>query len=210
MTVLKETGISRYIGLAGDTKPTGVPVGSTFLEYDTDALFVTHDGTNWVQVDKLVRSAQLPTALAAGGGLKVEGVAGGVSLPVTAAQGAAGAAAWPVAESPVAAAAADVHAPAANTAAVVTYAAAAALKHVITGIAWSYVGGIPTGGNLKVEDVAGTTVFTLDIDESGAGVIVFPKPKKAAAVNTAMIITLAAGGAGVTGKVAILNHFTEA
>ena len=115
-----------------------------------------------------------------------------------------------VTEKAVAAAAADVHAPAANTAAIVTYAAVAAVKHCVSGIAWSYVGGIPTGGNLKIEDVSGTTVFTLDIDEGGPGVIVFPKPKKAAAVNTALIVTLAAGGAGITGKVSVLNHWTEA
>jgi len=112
-------------------------------------------------------------------------------------------------EAPVVAAAADVHAPAVNTAAIVTYSATANVKHCITGITWSYIGGIPTGGNLKVEDVSGTIVFTMDIDEGGPGVIIFPKPKKAAAVNTAMIITLAAGGAGITGKVNILNHWTE-
>mgnify|MGYP001616828706 FL=1 len=116
----------------------------------------------------------------------------------------------PVDEGPIACASADVHAPAAATAAVVTYAAVASVKHVITGIAWSYVGGIPSGGNLKVEDVSGTTVFTMDISDQGAGFIIFPKPKKAAAVNTAMIITLASGGAGVTGKVSVVNHWTEA
>jgi MYXO-CTERM domain-containing protein len=46
----------------------------------------------------------------------------------------------------VACASADVNAPAANTAAVVTYAADATHKHAITGIAWSYAGGIPVGG----------------------------------------------------------------
>jgi hypothetical protein len=34
--------------LAADTKPTTVPIGSTFLEYDTNILFITYDGTNWV------------------------------------------------------------------------------------------------------------------------------------------------------------------
>lgn len=139
-------------------------------------------------------SHQLPTALAAGGGLQVEGVAGGVAQPI--------------AESPVAAAAADVHAPAANTAAVVTYAATPDLKHVVTGIVWSYAGGIPTGGNLQITD-DGAVVFSMDIDESGPGVVVFPKPKKAAAVNKAMVVTLSAGGAGVTGKVSVLNHWVE-
>lgn len=55
MAVTKETSIHRYIGLAGDTRPTGVPAGSTYLAYDTDALEITYDGTNWVQVDKLVK-----------------------------------------------------------------------------------------------------------------------------------------------------------
>jgi len=48
MTVTLQTTINRYIGLAADTKPTGVPVGSEFLAYDTGAIYVTHDGTNWV------------------------------------------------------------------------------------------------------------------------------------------------------------------
>ena len=107
-------------------------------------------------------------------------------------------------------AAADIHAPAVNTAAVVTYAAVAGKKHVISGIAWSYAGADPVGGNLKVEDVSGTTVFTMDITSEGAGFMVFPQPKASAAVNTAMIITLAAGGASVSGKVSIVNHFVEA
>lgn len=115
-----------------------------------------------------------------------------------------------IAITPVEAAAADVHEPAANTAAVVTYAASAGVKHVITGVDWSYHGGIPTDGNLLIEDVSGTTVYSTDIHEEGPGDVIFPKPKKAAAVNTAMIITLAAGGAGVTGKVSVLNHWTEA
>lgn len=52
-----------FIGLAGDTKPTvashdGLPtptVGSKFLEYDTDIISITYDGTTWVVVDLLVR-----------------------------------------------------------------------------------------------------------------------------------------------------------
>ena len=107
-------------------------------------------------------------------------------------------------------AAADVNAPAVNTAAVVTYAASASLKHVITGVAWSYAGGTPTGGNLKIEDVSGTTVFSIDITDQGAGFFTFPRPNVSAVVNTAMIITLAAGGAGVTGKISVINHWTEA
>ena len=115
----------------------------------------------------------------------------------------------PVSQTRVVAAAADVNAPAVNTAAIVTYVADATKKHVITGVAWSYIGGIPVGGNLKIEDVAGTVVFSVDIDKPGPGSFEFPRPKIGAAANTAMIITLAAGGAGVTGKISIENHWLE-
>ena len=48
MAVKKIATIQRYIGLAADTKPTGVPSGSTFLEYDTGLLYITYDnGVNW-------------------------------------------------------------------------------------------------------------------------------------------------------------------
>lgn len=104
-------------------------------------------------------------------------------------------------------AAADVHAPAANTAAVVTYAAAGAgISHVIAGVAWSY-NAAPTGGNLKIEDVSGTTILTLDITAAGPGFIPFPVPLKGDA-NAALIVTLAAGGASATGKVSVLGHWT--
>ena len=115
----------------------------------------------------------------------------------------------PVSQTRVVCAIADVHAPAANTAAIVTYAADATKKHVITGVAWSYAGGTPVGGNLKIEDVVGTVIFTVDIDKSGPGGFEFPRPKIGAAANTAMVVTLAAGGAGVTGKVSVENHWLE-
>jgi hypothetical protein len=38
-----------YIGNSGDTKPTGVPVGSRCYELDTGIDYITKDGTNWVQ-----------------------------------------------------------------------------------------------------------------------------------------------------------------
>lgn len=109
---------------------------------------------------------------------------------------------------PRAAAAANVHVPSSNTAAVITYAAAGAgISHVISGIAWSY-SGAPTAGNLKVEDGSGTTVFSVDITAAGPGFIPFSTPLKGTA-NTAMIITLAAGGSGVSGKVNALGKWTE-
>jgi hypothetical protein len=52
MTVAYETRIKRFIGLSTDTKPTAalgdVPDGSYFWCYDTNILWKTYDGTNWV------------------------------------------------------------------------------------------------------------------------------------------------------------------
>ena len=47
MTVTLTRVIQRFIGLSTDTKPTDVPIGSTFWEYNTRRLFETGDGTNW-------------------------------------------------------------------------------------------------------------------------------------------------------------------
>lgn len=105
----------------------------------------------------------------------------------------------------VSASTSDVHAPVANTDAVVTYAAIADRRHAITGVAWSYAGDDPAGGNLKIEDGANNVVFTMDITSEGAGFITFPC-RKVGTKNTAMIITLAAGGGSVSGKVSVLNH----
>jgi hypothetical protein len=99
----------------------------------------------------------------------------------------------------------DVHAPASNTAAVVTYAATSAGRHALTAIAWSY-SAAPTGGNLKIEDGSGTVIFSMDITAAGANSIDFPLPK-CGRLNTAMIVTLAAGGSGITGKVNVINHY---
>lgn len=40
----------RYYGLSTDTKPTGVPIGSRFIETNTGKVFETADGTNWFQL----------------------------------------------------------------------------------------------------------------------------------------------------------------
>lgn len=102
----------------------------------------------------------------------------------------------------------NVHAPAANTAAVVTYAAGGAgVAHTISGVAWSY-NADPTAGNLKIEDGSGTTVFSVDITSKGPGFFLFPEPLRGSA-NTALIITLAAGGASCTGKVNGLGKRVE-
>lgn len=49
MTVKKEQAIQRFICASADTKPTGVAIGSTTLEYDTSDTYITYDGTNWVK-----------------------------------------------------------------------------------------------------------------------------------------------------------------
>jgi hypothetical protein len=102
---------------------------------------------------------------------------------------------------------ADIHVPAVNTAAVVTYGATPGLRHCLTGVGYSYSNGIPTGGRLTITD-AGNTVFDIDIVEEGAGAILFPKPKRCTS-GSAAVVTLAAGGAGIQGKVNVINHWYE-
>ena len=121
-------------------------------------------------------------------------VSASAPLPVTLISGALNAAAT------VPSIAADNHAPADNTAAVVTYAAVAAKKHYIYGIYWAYDSDLTVVGTVKVEDVSGTTVFgPLPITASGPGFLPFDPPIVSSAVNTAMIVTLATGGAAVQG-----------
>ena len=52
VTQLRNT---HYEGLSTDAKPTGVIGGSTFIETDTRALFISYDGTEWVVADERVR-----------------------------------------------------------------------------------------------------------------------------------------------------------
>ena len=118
-----------------------------------------------------------------------------------------GAAVKSIRPSSVVAAAEDFHAPVAATAAVVTYAADPNAAHIISGIAWSY-SAAPTGGNLKIENGSGVTVFTMDITAAGPGYIYF-EPAKKGGLNTAMIVTLASGAGAVVGKVSVINHWTE-
>lgn len=101
----------------------------------------------------------------------------------------------------------NVHAPAADTAAVITKSAPTGTNvNVLGGVFWSYDAD-PTGGNLKIENGSGTTVFSIDITTGGAGFFPFDPPMKGD-VETALIITLAAGGGAVSGKVSV-NAWTE-
>lgn len=99
------------------------------------------------------------------------------------------------------------HAPAANTAAVVTVTADANHSHILKQIFLSY-SGTPTGGSIKIEDGAGNTVWgPFAVTTSGIQVIIIDPPL-AGTRNTALVVTLAAGGVGVSGVLA-LNAYTE-
>lgn len=102
---------------------------------------------------------------------------------------------------------ADVHAPASNTAAVITYAApGAGFRHVLSGVAWSYDAD-PTAGSLTITD-GGNTIFKIAVTNKGPGFIPFDPPKMAGD-NAALVITLAAGGSGITGVVNALGHWVS-
>ncbi|MDO8704072.1 MAG: hypothetical protein Q7J84_03920 [Sulfuricaulis sp.] len=57
MTVKLETTIQRFIGDTADSKPTGVRVGSTYLDRQTSILYTTYDGTNWVAKSTIAKLA---------------------------------------------------------------------------------------------------------------------------------------------------------
>jgi len=55
----------KFIGASTDDKPSGaeVPLGSTFFEHDTHAMYITYDdGTNWVLKDQTGEVKTSPTA----------------------------------------------------------------------------------------------------------------------------------------------------
>lgn len=59
MTVYKlALGTHKYIGASTDDKPTSVPIGSTFFEYDTGDLYICYDGTNWAVKDNTTVSSE--------------------------------------------------------------------------------------------------------------------------------------------------------
>lgn len=98
------------------------------------------------------------------------------------------------------AAAGDTVVGAAGAAAVITYAAVPGRCHTVLGVQWSYSAAPGAGSGLKIEDVAGNIVFQVDITAAGPGSVLFARPKKGAAVNTVMIVTLIGPGTTVVGK----------
>jgi hypothetical protein len=94
----------------------------------------------------------------------------------------------------------DIAEPSSNTAAVVTYAAAPGKLHSLLQIFASLDGDPSAGVNLKVEDGSGNKIFSQDIIAKGVYSFTAAKPWLAKLPNVAMIITLAAAGSGITGK----------
>lgn len=96
-----------------------------------------------------------------------------------------------------------IHAPAANTAAIITLAATTGKQHMVLGVQWSYSVS-PTGGRLTIVD-GSTTIVDLDISGSGPGGFSFSLP---GTTNTAMVITLASGTGSCVGKLSA-QYVTE-
>lgn len=90
--------------------------------------------------------------------------------------------------------------PDANEAAVVVLDADAI--HVIDQVVFSYSGGVPAGG-LTITD--GTQTLAIDIVGGGPGALYLPEGF-AGSRGAAVTVTLAAGGAGITGKLNVQHH----
>lgn len=89
----------------------------------------------------------------------------------------------------------------ANAAASITIAADAFIERSIINISYSY-SAAPTGGSIKVEDGSGTTIAFWYIIAGGPGHIPFPAGLHGT-LNNALIVTIAAGGAGVIGTLLV-------
>lgn len=82
-----------------------------------------------------------------------------------------------------------IHVPGSNAAAIITLAAVAGQRNIVEAIQWSY-SAAPTNGRLTVVDGV-TTVLDIDITAAGPGGFGLTIP---GSVNSAVVITLAAGG----------------
>lgn len=89
----------------------------------------------------------------------------------------------------------------ADTAAVVTVAADAAQEWVVTSVHWSYTAA-PTGGSLTI--ALDGDDFVIDISLTGASYYEFPSGLRVGSKNTALVVTLAAGGGGISGKLCVV------
>lgn len=82
----------------------------------------------------------------------------------------------------------------------ITLAADANVPNIIGRIFYSYTAA-PTGGQLTIQDVSGTTVFQMAIVAGGPGVFDFEfMPPCNAVANSQLIVTLAGGGGSIVGS----------
>jgi hypothetical protein len=93
-----------------------------------------------------------------------------------------------------------------NVAATITLAVVGGMRHAISGVLWSY-SAAPTGGRLTISN-GGATALDIDITGSGPGVLAFD-PAKLGDTGASVVVTLAAGGAAVVGKVTLLGRWLE-
>jgi hypothetical protein len=76
-------------------------------------------------------------------------------------------------------------------------------SHVLTLVSYSY-SAAPTGGSLTIQD-GGLTVFEQAVTASGPGEVSLPLAGIAGTTGNAVTITLAAGGASVTGRLNVAS-----
>lgn len=88
-----------------------------------------------------------------------------------------------------------------NGAATVALTAKPGMRWVVYGYSFSY-DGEPTGGTITLTRGASTVIDQQAVTSAGPGPIQFPRPLHGAA-NEAMTATLAAGGAGVFGRLTL-------
>lgn len=100
------------------------------------------------------------------------------------------------------------HAPASNTEAVITIAAMVGQRIKIASLVFSYDAD-PTGGILTIESPSGTVKHTEYVTNKGVGPVLFGGGDagcwEAPERNTAVVIRLTAGGAGILGAVNCLQ-----
>jgi hypothetical protein len=94
----------------------------------------------------------------------------------------------------------DTAAPASNTAATITLPAVAGQINVISGLTWSFSSN-PSSGILLTLSDNGTVIRQWYVTNGGPGPFHFDPPLANAAVNTALVATLAAAGSGISGTV---------
>jgi hypothetical protein len=101
------------------------------------------------------------------------------------------------------------HAPSSATAAVATLSASdvdAGECWVLASVTYSYDAGGTVAGSLTI--ACGSDTWKVDIASAGVAEITFDPPFKFAA-DTAVTITLASGGSGVSGKINARNSWVE-